>query len=238
MNHSIYEVSLPSASQVNSAISEIMLPSASRADRNIAGASKGHCVVHTVLGRGAGIKFQAESYLEFANLLMLNANPDVTYLREQARFDWEDIDGKPHRHFFDAYAIFNETKRIAFTVKPQVRLASGRFLEEIQEVTRQAIDADFCDAVRLITEQNIGPIQLQNAAVYQAVREKDAEADQKALAVVHNLKGAVNLRDLTILIDLEARGYRALIRLCRDGILASESLSIIVPDTKLVLKAY
>ena len=236
MGHSNYDYSHPPKTQTEESSSEITLPSDSRADRKVTGASKGHCVASTVLGRGAGFKVQAESNLELANLLVLNARRDVTYLKEQARFDWRDDTGKARTHFFDAFVIFNEAQRVAVTVKPMVRLKSGRFLDEIREISRHAVNSNFCDNVRLITERDIDPIQLRNAAMYQAVREADEEADQRALEVVGNLRGAAELRELTIQTGLSARGYRALIRLCRDGLLVPESHAVISPTTKLISK--
>ncbi|SHK47805.1 hypothetical protein SAMN05444000_1324 [Shimia gijangensis] len=236
MGQTIYKNQLLSAKSAEGSTSEIKLPSDSRADRKVKAASKGHCIAHTVLGRGTGFKVQAESNLELANLLMLNARPDVTFLKEQARFDWRDDAGKPRCHFFDAYAEFQGSQRVAITVKPQVRLKSGRFLDEIREVTRHAVNSNFCDTVRLITEADIDPAQLRNAAMYRAVQEIDEEADSKALEVACGLKGAVKLRALTIQTGLAARGYRALIRLCRDGVLAPESSMAITPETKLIFK--
>jgi hypothetical protein len=52
-----------------------------------------------------------------------------------------------------------------------------------------------------------------------AVREADPEAETVSRTVVDALIGATILRELTVGTGLEARGYRALLRLIRTGAL-------------------
>jgi hypothetical protein len=63
-----------------------VLPAPSRAERKVTSASKGHCIGFAVLGRGAGVRMQAESHLELNHLYLLNADPAIADLREQVRF--------------------------------------------------------------------------------------------------------------------------------------------------------
>lgn len=210
--------------------SGIKLPTASQADRNIANASKGHCTAHVVLGDNEGYRVQAESHLELCNLFLLNARRDVARLKEQALFVWND-NGHPKRHFFDVLAFLKNGRSIAFTVKPEARIKSGRFLNEMQEITHHALAAGFCDEVRLVTEKSIGRIDLRNAMLFAAVRTPDPEAEEVAMNIAANLLGSASLRDLTIRTGMAARGYRALIRLIRKGHLHPSTHEVITPKT-------
>ena len=211
----------------------ISLPAESRADRNVARSSKGHCVAHTVLGRGAKVRVQAESLLELANLLILNANPEVVFLKEQARFVWEDERGKSRNHYFDAIAEFRSGEKIAFTVKPSKRVNKRDFLDEMALISIQAVGSKFCHSVRLITEKCIDPVALRNAEMFQAIEDNDPEADELVTQVVMQLRESLSLQGLTNLTGLGPRGYRAVIRLCRDLVLVPVELEAITWATLL-----
>ncbi len=75
----------------------------------------------------------------------------------------------------------------------------------------------FADDVRLITEADLDPVLVHNAKIIAAVREPDPEADGAAWLQVLRMIGARTLRDLTQSICMDARGYRALLRLIRNG---------------------
>ncbi|PVA05270.1 hypothetical protein [Thalassorhabdomicrobium marinisediminis] len=209
----------------------IVLPQPSQAERNIAGASSHHCVAHTVLGNGVGIHTQAESLLELHNLFLLNAMPNVVQLREQVRFYYGWDTKKQKQHIFDAVASLDCGSRIAFAVKPEARLASGRFEAEMQEVAWWVCERGFADEVRIMSEADINPVDLRNAKILASVREIDPEADAVALEVVRGLPpgGGFSLRDLTHSTGLSARGYRSLIRLIRSGVLRLQQHEVIGP---------
>lgn len=215
---------------MNQELSGIELPTASQADRRIAFASRGHCTAHIVLGENEGYRVQAESHLELCNLFVLNSRLDVRKLREQALFEWEN-NGHSGKHYFDVLAYLRNGFRIAFTVKPWVRVSSGRFKDEMREITTHALNVGFCDEVRLVTERDIDPIDQRNAIMFAAVRTPDPEAEEVAMSFVSTLKGSASLRDLTIRTEINARGYRALIRLIRNGILIAEARQLITPKT-------
>jgi len=210
--------------------SGIRLPAASQADRSIAKASKGHCTADVILGSDNGRRFQAESHLELRALFVVNDLPDVAQIKEQVLFEW--CEGARHRkHYFDMVAVFADGRKIAFTVKPEIRLRSGKFLAEMEDVTRHALDTGFCDEVRLVTERDIDPISESNARQLAAVRELDSEADRIALKAVSELSGALSLQDLTVRTGLNEKGYRALLRLIRDHHLRLVNHEIINPKT-------
>mgnify|MGYP000197094250 CR=1 FL=1 len=210
------------------------LPSESQADRKVARASKGHCTAYAVLGEGEGYQVQAESHLEICNLIVLNADRTVEKLKEQAEFVWVE-DRKTKHHFFDVLATYKDKSRIAFTVKPERRVNSGGFLNNLQKITYFALKSGFCDEVRLITEQSINSVDKKNAFLFETARHSDAEAEAVALQVVAGLVGAVSLRELTLRTGMAARGYRALLRLMRTGCLVPIVHEVIKPKTLVCL---
>jgi hypothetical protein len=191
------------------------LPVESRAERTIAAASRGHCTAFAVLGEGWGQRMQAESHLELCHLLLLNANREVVRLEEQVRFAYGRGDAQVH--VFDVVATWASGERIAFTIKPEARLRSGRFLEEMQAIARWVRQKSFANDVRLLTERDVDPVALHNARIIAAVRDPDSQADETARETAHSFIGTVTLRELTVATGLEARGYRALLRLVRKG---------------------
>jgi hypothetical protein len=205
------------------------MPTASRADRNVKKASSEHCTGHLVLGDGDGVVTQFESANESYHLLQLNARGEVADLREQVEFRYGPCN--EHRHFFDMVATFTSGGRIAFTVKTAQGLASGRFVEEMQIVSWWVRERRFADEVRLLTEADIDPIALHNAKMMAAVRGADPDADRAAQEVASTLTGARCLKDLTTATGLAERGYRALLRLVRTGLLAPERHERITPST-------
>lgn len=210
----------------------ITLPGASRAMRNVPAASSAHCTVTAVLGDGAGQRMQGESWLETSAQYLLNAMPNVVAIQEQVLFFYGWKPEEERQHVFDIIATLQDGLKIGFTVKPEARLVSGRFLEEMQEVSWWAVEKGFVDEVRLITERDIDNIDLRNAQVLAAVREADPEADALALSFIDGLPVGAghSLRRLTIDIGMQGRGYRALLRLIRNGMLRPMSRGLIGPE--------
>ena len=206
-----------------------ILPAESRAERNIATSSKGHCTAHAVLGTGAGVRIQAESHLEHSHFLVLNADRSIVDLQEQVRFPYGAHDER--EHVFDVVATRTTGSRIAYTIKPEVRLRSGRFLAEMQTVAWWVRHKRFADDVRLLTDADLDDVELHNAKVIAAVRDPDPAADAIARSGVAAITGAMTLRDLTIATGLEARGYRALLRLVREGHLEPARRERLTPQT-------
>lgn len=209
----------------------------SRADRQIANASTSHCTAFTVLGSGSGTQFSAESWRELCNLFILNAQSDVVDLREQACFRFGT--GRADLHYFDALATLRCGKVIAYTVKPESRVDRPlkrdtphmSFLERMQEITWLALHLKFADEVRLITEQDLDPVVLYNARIIAAVREPDPEADAFVQGAIGTLVGGCSIRELTAWIGLKERGYRAILRLVRNGDLRVPAGHRITPTT-------
>jgi len=209
-------------------------PEPSRAERDVPMASAGHCTTNTVLGDMIGYRVQGESMLELRHQLILNARPDVADIREQVVFLYGWSKRKPLTHIFDVVLEMNDGRRIAVTIKPEIRLRSGRFLEEMQEVTWWVLRQGFADEVRLLTEADIDPVALHNAEIHAKMRgHYDPEADQMARMVVSALPmgGARSLQALTVETGLADRGYRALLKLVRDRVLRPLRHEKIKPET-------
>jgi hypothetical protein len=190
---------------------KLHLPAPSRANRSIANRSKGHCVVNAVLGRDHGQVTEGESYTEYKNLLIVNADPEVTDFRVQAEFRY----GRKleQRHYFDVLKTMADGRVIAETVKPRAKLRSGVFLRDMAEIAWWVREFGFADEVRLITEADIDPIDLHNGRVLAGVRLVEATALAEARLAVSHLRGSVSLADLVKELALGAPGYRALLHL-------------------------
>ena len=211
----------------------IALPGPSQADRDVPAASAGHCTTISVFGDGPGYRMQGESGLELNSQYVLNVMPDVVKLQEQVRFHYGWDPKKPKERIFDVMATLNCGSVIACTVKPEVRLVSGKFIADMQEVAWWVEELGFADDVRLITDADLDPIDLSNAKIFAAVRAVDLVADEVALHVLESLpeRSVRSLRDLTIDTGLQARGYQALIRLLRKRYLRSVNHEVICPTT-------
>lgn len=207
------------------------LPKSSRADRNIQISSKGHCTAHIVLRGGTepSRRFQAESYLELCHLFLQSARPDVTELREQVLFTYGA--GDKNKHFFDMVVTLRDGERIAYTVKPEVRLRSGRFLAEMAIVAHWVERKGFAKSVWLLTEADLDPVDMHNAKLLSGLQDADAEATAVARDIGRQILGAVSLKDLTARTGLVARGYRALLLLLGTGELQTVHRERIRPQT-------
>lgn len=212
------------------------LPSPSRAERDIPVASKGHCTAFAVIGNGQGgtQRVQAESYLELCHLMFLNSLPEVVDLREQVRFDYGRRD--ENTHFFDMFATFRDGTRIAYTVKPTVRLESGRFLESMQLVAHWVKRKRFADNVCLLTDRDLDQVQLHNAELLSAPIASDTDAETAIRGTAAELQGAVSIRELVRATGLEQRAYRSALRLIRTGELALAKHERITPTTLVTWK--
>lgn len=206
-----------------------VLPAPSRADRNIQNASTGHCTAFAVLGKGAGTRMQAESKLELDHLRIQCARPDVADVQEQVLFLYGRRDDQ--RHVFDMVVTKTGGARIAYTVKPEIRLGSGDFVEKMQTVAWWVRDKGFARSIRLLTEADIDHVALYNANFNFAAYDQDHEADEAARTTARDLRGAVTIKRLTERIGLKERGYRALLRLISAGELKPAFSQHITPET-------
>ena len=205
------------------------MPAQSRGDRDIANASTAHCTAFTVLGEHSGIRSQAESYTELCHQKIEGARSDVADIQEQVLFTFGRQNEK--RHFFDMVVTKACGERIAYTVKPEARLKSGRHVEEMRTIAWWVQQRGFAKSVRLLTEADIDRVTLHNANIKTALRDTDPEAEEVARVAAKSLRGAVPLNQLTRQVGLAARGYWALLQLVSAGELAPLHSEKITPET-------
>lgn len=188
--------------------------------RKIPVVSKGHFTGNLVVGdeHGEGRVIEVESHLEMQTALILIARPDIVDIETQVAFDWFDEDGEIHTHFFDFKAYHRDGSRTAIMVKPRKRLQSERFVTEAHRIAAQVTPA-FADNVTIFTDADVDPIELHNAELFHAMRTRDPEADAAMRRLVAGVDGAVRIADLVSHSGLEARGFRALVRLIATGAL-------------------
>lgn len=190
------------------------LPTDSLGDRYTPLASKGHFTGHLVVGDGAGVVVETESYLELSWCLCLLARAETVSLVEQTAFEWHDRDGEWHTHYFDIFVTRTDGTAVAYTVKPEARV-KGDFLRDIAWIAAQARASGFASDVRLLSDADLDQVELHNARLMHGMRVPDPEADSAAATVCKVMSGISTLADLSSCIGLGAHGFRALIRLIR-----------------------
>jgi hypothetical protein len=157
------------------------LPAPSQAHRDFANFSKTHGTTFTVLGDGPGKVTQGDSYTELCRLHLLAVRPDVVDVREQVFFKYGHRN--EHEHFFDALATLRSSVWIAFTVKPEVSLKSGRFLSKMQDVAYWVQRNRFADSVPRLTKADTDRTDLHNADILVSLRDRDSEAEVAARSI-------------------------------------------------------
>jgi hypothetical protein len=207
-----------------------VLPAPSTADRQIPAASKGHFTGHLVCGPGAGRVVQVESHLEMQIALVLLGRVDTEMLEEQVAFGWTDARGRRKTHAFDFRLTRADGHVTAIAVKPTKFLRKNGFLDKMRLIAAQ-VTPDFADAVRVMTERDLDPVELHNAELFHGMRHPDPEADAAAAAAIAPLIGAVPLAELADRIGLGARGFRALVRRIAAGELCARARERITPRT-------
>ncbi len=165
-----------------------------------------------------------------------SARPGVIDVREQVLFKFGRHDKS--NHWFDMVVTKTDGKRIAYTVKPTSELKFGRFIAHMQIVASWVAKKNFASSVRLLTEQDINPVDLHNANIKIAARDQDPIALRSARAVVSDLRGYMSIKALTDALGLEARGYRAILQMIAAGELIPPQGERITPATLVSRKEY
>jgi hypothetical protein len=209
----------------------LQVPAPSVAERRPPVSSRGHANGQLTVGHGGERRaVHVESDLEYKWGSVLDADPDVTRLREQASMDWND-GLKKRVHFFDFVATLGSGRKIAMIVKPLQRTTKPEFRSEVRLIARCAVQSGFVDEVRVLTEVDLNDVLVRNARFLRSVREVDVVADATARAVTAQFLGCVSLADLTTKIGLGTRGFRALVRLIGQAELSCVSHELISPST-------
>ncbi len=116
-------------------------------------------------------------------------------------------------------------------VKPEKRARSEAFLSQVRAIAEFAVCVGFVDEVRVLTDACIDAIRLKNAKMIRSMQEVDWEADAKASLVALELKGASTIAELVDCIALNARGFRAVVRLISNGRLECLHHEVISPKS-------
>ncbi|UWQ27700.1 hypothetical protein [Leisingera sp. M523] len=110
----------------------ITLPVSSRAEQYVSLASAGHCSANAVLGSNEYAHTQAKkltgtvspAFAEYGVKCQLFSGASVLLLRLEPQ--------KQSKHVFDFIATMTDGSKIAYTIKPEKGLVSGRFLQETE----------------------------------------------------------------------------------------------------------
>ena len=190
----------------------ISLPAPSSAERIPPLSSRGHATGHLVVESGTGPRILlVESDLELKWATILDADSDVEDIREQVRLDWSDC-GRARTHYFDFVVKMRSGQRVAMIVKPAKRARKDAFLAETRKIAEHVQQSGFAEETRVLTDECIDPISLQNARLFQSVRAKDERADDAVNALAKGLAGAVPISELIPRLGLGARGFRGIVR--------------------------
>ena len=156
---------------------------------------------------------------EYRTRVIALAEADTTDVVEQVGpFYWTDDKNQRHEHFLDHVVFKSDGRRLGLTDKPFLRVTSA-FEEEIRQVYEDGRKLDVIDDLFLVTEFARNPIKLHNADLFRGCRDADPDVDIIALTVVSKLAEDMPLKTLVAEINRGPRGFRALVRLIRSGVL-------------------
>ena len=192
------------------------LPELHRGDRKTQVGSTKHFTGCIVMGDGAGCRLGTESHLEAQGALILSARPTTLDLVEQVEFRWYDENGEYHSHYIDLVTTQLDGKVVGYAVRPKEN-ASFDYIKTLARIKEQAIHLCFLDDLRLLTEEDVCPIEWHNAKLLHAGRRPDCFADPVALDVAGRLVGVTTVGDLVDQMGLGGMGFRAVVRLIRSG---------------------
>ena len=160
------------------------------------------------------------------------AEPDTIDVLEQVGpIPWADELDNVHDHFLDHVVLKADGRRIGLTDKPYAQVTKA-FGEEIVQVSREGRAGGQIDHLYLVTEYGRDPVKLYNAELMRGCRDADTDADTDARAVVAEMMRDATLKELTQLIGMGPRGFRALVRLIGSGELTLLQEEKISKDTQ------
>ncbi len=148
---------------------------------------------------------------------MLLARNDVADVVEQPPAVWfVDADGRNRRHTFDFLVTMKDGTKIAIEVKPLAKVEKYHWRERLRRIAEQV--EGFADRYMLVTEANLPPDAVYNAALLHAVRrDVQPEHDEQIRRLTADLHGSVTVADLVARSGLAGDGFRAIARLIGAG---------------------
>lgn len=194
----------------------------------------GHLVVRTggpneVTGESDQV-MEVESHLEMNLALILSMRPEIADLENQVLFSWSRPQKSAmKRHYFDFRVNFTDGFRTAVMVKESRKLSCPKFCAEAREIASK-VTPDFADDVVIMTELDVDPVEIHNAAFLDSLKETDPEADAAARRAMRGMLGARPISEIVSDVGLSGRGFRAIGRLLRRGEVALAKLERITPE--------
>lgn len=179
------------------------------------GSSRG-CVVHPT----SKICLVYESSWECKLIYRLLARHDVVDIWDQPpKVFFIDAAGKRREHTFDFLVTFADGFKIAVAVKPIARAEATGFYTTLKLIASQLSTA-FANAVRLVTEDDLGPVAVANYQLLHMVRQgHDPVADKAVANLLTNGDGPWRIRDLVQQSGGEGAAFNAIARLIGAGAL-------------------
>lgn len=189
-------------------------PAPSRGSRRPSRRSKGSARAIVI---GGNREIHCESNPERKCVLMLLARNDVADVVEQPPAVWFiDADGRNRRHTFDFLVTMTDGTKVAIEVKPLSKVEKYHWRERLRRIAEQV--EGFADRYMLVTEANLPPDAVYNAALLHAVRrDVQPEHDEQIRQLTADLHGSVTVADLVARSGLEGDGFRAIARLIGAG---------------------
>lgn len=192
----------------------ITMPERVQTARKTAVGAREHQTGQVTMDPDEGYTVGYDSNTEMKCMLVLLARPDVAGIESQVLFQWLEADGEIGKHFFDFRALMADGKRVAIMVKSEYRRRRAKVQNELAEVAAR-VPRSFADAVVVMTERDIDPVEYFNAEMMHEMRRPDPDADAAARRLLGEIVGSVRVQDLVEAIGLGARGFRAVVRLLR-----------------------
>jgi|GEM_PF-2003903 len=176
--------------------------------------------VHSLPDEEAPFVFECESKLELRTAACLLARRDLKHLWDQAEpIKYECPDGSFKSHTPDWISEYDDGTRHLNYVKPEEKITSGRYDEEIGLIS-QSLSCDYADELVVITDASFEPWEATNAErLMEFRRSPDVEADELVAEFASRLDGIITIGDLIVILQIGGRGFRAIFRAIYDGIL-------------------
>lgn len=214
----------------------IVLPAGSRASRQIATKSRFSVrgfVTATFPDEPHGRRVGFESGLERDFILLTLARGDVASITEQpCAVSWTDADGQVARYTPDFLLTLTDGRRFAVEVKYAERVRRKRIDIQLAAIAAQ-LPSMLADALVLFTDEHYQAWEAVNAGqLHEARKRRDAEADVVLHDVSRQLRGTVSVGDLSAMLDLGSRGFRAVLRAAFTGQLRLVTPGIIGPRSR------
>ncbi|MEP5760627.1 MAG: hypothetical protein ABJ327_15205 [Litoreibacter sp.] len=178
-------------------------------------------------------KYGFDSQVECHNAALTMVDPDIAQVHEQfGPVPFIDDDGKPANHYIDLLITQKNGRKIAVAVKPTQRLKSGRFMRELEALSKTMPDG-IADELRLVTELCIPRAEAFNAIMYQRFALcPDPDVDARLLDVLSSVSGDISICDLAAQCRAGGRAFRVVVRGLFEGKLRKLSPGRIVLFTR------